>query len=186
VLADRLRALTSTHLRSLQTTRRRRYPARSINAGAAMALEVRLPRSHVVRTARGLTSFVGLLALDGTLLEINQSAATPPELSASDALGRPFWTSSWWSWSPVVQQRVRDTVARVGAAEVVRYAETALVRRNQLITLDLAWAPLVKADVVTALICSAIDITGDREPDSRTRIAEALAPPRDPCDFPVR
>jgi PAS domain-containing protein len=175
-VVGRLRTLTNSHIRSLVSARRRRHPAISLDAMTGTATVRRLPRSHVVRSAYGLTSFVGLLAFDGTLLEANQSATTPLELSACDALDRPFWEAGWWSWSPIVQQRLREAVARVGAGEVMRYAETALVRRNQLITVDLAWAPQVRADVVTGLICSVIDLTGRREQDSRPLEARAFAP----------
>jgi len=50
---------------------------------ARSALTVRGPLSPVVRTARGRTGFLGLPAPDGTLLEMNQSASTPPVRSGS-------------------------------------------------------------------------------------------------------
>jgi two-component system CheB/CheR fusion protein len=121
---------------------------------------VRLPHSHAVRSAYGLTSFLGLLSFDGTLLEANESASTPPEFSSDAALGLPFWEAAWWSWSPIVQQRLRETIARVASGRVLRYNETALIRRNQLITVDLACAPVLKAGRARALICSVIDLSG--------------------------
>ena len=104
-----------------------------------------LPHSHAVRSACGLTSFLGLLSVDGVLLEANHSASTPPEFSLHDALGRPFWEAAWWSWSPSVQELLRGAVARAGIGRVMRYPETALVRRNQLITVDLVWLPIIRA-----------------------------------------
>jgi PAS domain-containing protein len=119
--------------------------------------------SHAVRSASGLTSFLGLLSVDGTLLESNQSASTPLDFSAQDALGRPFWEAIWWSWSPIVQQRLRSTVREVATGRVFRYHETALVRRNQLITVDLACAPIRGGGRATALICSVVDLSGSRQ-----------------------
>lgn len=119
----------------------------------------RLPLSHAVRSAHGLTSFLGLLTLDGILLEANRSASTPPELDAHDSLGRPFWEVAWWIWSPIVQHRLRATVAHAATGQAVRYNETALVRRNQLITVDVALVPCIKAGRSTALICSVIDLS---------------------------
>jgi hypothetical protein len=126
-----------------------------------------LPRSDVVRSACGLPGFLGLLSLDGTLLEFNHTATTPPERDLRHAVDRPFWDATWWSWSPLVQQRLRAVVAHVVAGRVLRYTETALVRRNQLITMDLAWAPLISSGAVTGVICSAIEIAG-REPAGLT------------------
>jgi len=117
------------------------------------------PLSWVVRTARGLTGFLGLLAPDGTLLEANQTASTPLERDLQDTLDHPFWDAAWWAWSPVVQQRLRNAVAEVAAGASLRYPETALVGRNLLVTVDLAWAPLIRSGTVTALICSAVDVT---------------------------
>jgi hypothetical protein len=125
-------------------------------------LTVRRPLSHVIHTARGRTGFLGLLALDGTLLEADETTSPPPERNLHDTLDLPFWDASWWSWSPVVQQRLRDSVALVAAGRALRYHETALVGRTRLITVDLAWAPLVRSGAVTALRCSAVDVTAGR------------------------
>jgi hypothetical protein len=123
---------------------------------------IHLGRSPVVLSAYGLNSFVGQLSLDGTLEDSNLSASPLPELSGTDPLGYPFWDASWWSWSPLVQQRVREAVQRAAAGRVFCYSDTALVRRNQLISVDLAWVPLVRFGVAAALICSVIDVTGRR------------------------
>lgn len=53
---------------------------------------------------------MGLLSLDGILLEANRMALAAADPDADDALGRPFWEATWWSWSPAVQQRLRDAV----------------------------------------------------------------------------
>lgn len=139
-------------------------PMPSPSAGAQIAdgPTVRTHRSHIVLSAYGLNSFVGLLSLDGTLEDSNLSASPAPELSGCDAMGHPFWDAAWWAWSTVVQQRLRAAVIRVGAGRVVRYSDTALVRRNQLITVDLALAPVNRLGAVTALICSVIDVTEHR------------------------
>jgi hypothetical protein len=117
----------------------------------------RVPQSHAVRSARGLASFLGLLSLDGTLLEANHSAAIPPEFDVHDSLGQPFWEAGWWLWSPIVQHRIRESVAQVAARRTVRYDEPALVRHNQLITMDLAMAPRVAAGRSTAVIGPGVD-----------------------------
>jgi len=114
--------------------------------------------SAVVRTVGGRTGFLGLLAPDGTLLEANQTASAPPERDLQDTLDRPFWDAAWWAWSPTVQQRLRTSVAQVAAGGTLRYPETALVGRTRLITVDLAWAPVLRAGSVTALLCSAVDV----------------------------
>jgi hypothetical protein len=142
-------------------------PGPGADLPAGVLATVRLPRSHAVRSARGLASFVGLLSIEGALLEANDTALIRADLSACDAIGLPFWDAAWWSWSPTVQDRVRAALALVVAGATVRYDETALVRRNQLITVDLAWAPLARAGAVTAVVCSAIDLGGRRAAGAR-------------------
>jgi len=164
-----LRALTDGHLRTSRTQRQFQASAAPTSAAAVplaatgSAPAIREPRSEVIRSACGLPSFLGLLSLDGTLLEFNHTPTTPPERNLHHALDRPFWEATWWSWSPLVQHRLRAAVAHVVAGQVLRHHETALVRRNQLITMELAWAPLISSGTVAAVICSAIEITG-REP----------------------
>jgi len=162
----RLRALTNEHFRQRAAAQHHRprpllgIVPPDIPFPGSVSL---VPHSHAVRSACGLTSFLGLLSVGGTLLEVNLSPLTPPELDVHDTLGRPFWEASWWSWSPVVQQRLIETMAKVAGGKVIRYDETALVRRNQLITVDLALAPCFKAGRATALICSVVDLSGFRD-----------------------
>ncbi|MCU0536916.1 MAG: PAS domain S-box protein [Hydrococcus sp. Prado102] len=40
--------------------------------------------------------FIGLMQLDGTLIEANQTALDFGGLQRSDAIGRPFWEARWW------------------------------------------------------------------------------------------
>jgi hypothetical protein len=163
------RTLADGRLRTHRTERR--IPARPVPTNTAVDLSaanglapaIRVPRSEVIRSACGLPSFLGLLSLDGTLLEFNQTATTPPELNLHHTLDQPFWEATWWSWSPLVQHRLRAAVALVVTGRVLRHNETALVRRHQLVTMDLAWAPLISSGTVTGVICSAIEIPG-REP----------------------
>jgi len=148
-----LRAVTDGRSKTSRTQRHFQAPAAPTSAAAVLpgaagfAPAIREPRCDVIRSACGLPSFLGLLSLDGTLLEFNHTPTTPPERNLHHALDRPFWEATWWSWSPLVQHRLRAAVAHVAAGEVLRHHETALVRRTQLITMELAWAPLISSGV---------------------------------------
>jgi hypothetical protein len=165
-----LRTLTDGRRRTFRPVRPFRAPPAPANPAAGLPAAVgfaptgRAPRSDVVRSACGLPSFLGLLSLDGTLLEFNHTAATPPERDLQHAVDRPFWEATWWSWSPLVQQRLRAAVAQVVGGRTLRYPETALVRRTQLITMDLAWAPLISSGTVAGVLCSATEIIGRERP----------------------
>jgi PAS domain-containing protein len=109
--------------------------------------------------AGGLGGFVGLLSLDGSLLDADRGAFEAADLSVEEAVGRPFWDTACWSWSRSVQDRLRTAVGRAAAGDAIRYDETIRVRGNRLITIDVGLVPRIEAGVVVALVCSAVDMT---------------------------
>ena len=64
--------------------------------------------------------FLGLLDVDGTVLEINQAALDGAGLSLDEVVGRPFWEARWWSVSDEVRHRVRDMIGEARAGRFVR------------------------------------------------------------------
>ena len=54
--------------------------------------------------------FIGLMALDGTLLEVNRSALGFAGLHANDVVGKLFWETPWWTHSSSLQERLRHAV----------------------------------------------------------------------------
>jgi len=64
--------------------------------------------------------FLGLLDVDGTVLEINQAALDGAGLSLAEVVGRPFWEARWWSVSDEVRHRVRDMIGEARAGRFVR------------------------------------------------------------------
>ena len=120
---------------------------------------------------RAAPPFTGVLRLDGSLDRSNQEQPASGELGPHGALGRPFWEATWWSWSPVVQQRLREAVALAAGGEVIRRHEVARIEGNRLVTVDFALIPRINGGAVTTLICSVIAIAavapdaGAGEPD---------------------
>lgn len=77
-------------------------------------------REKIARIAlNDLYQFVGLLNLDGTPLEINQSALSGAGLRLSDILGKPFWKARWWQASPEAEAFARNNMRRASAGEFV-------------------------------------------------------------------
>ncbi len=117
--------------------------------------------SHVVDSATGLDSFVGLLSLDGTLYGANHMAAEANLPSVDATVGSPFWQASWWSWTPAAQHRVREAVTSAAAGSVLRYREQAMGTQGRLLTVHLALVPVIVEGVITALIASVVGIAPD-------------------------
>lgn len=64
--------------------------------------------------------FLGLLDVNGTVLEINQAALDGAGLTREDVIGKPFWQARWWSVSEEVRQRVREMIAEARTGRFVR------------------------------------------------------------------
>ena len=107
-----------------------------------------------------LFSFVGVLGLDGTLVEANKAPLEAAGLLPKDVIGKKFWDCYWWSFSPDTQEQLRQSCEKARNGEVVRYDVEVRVANDQLIWIDFQIAPLrnSKGEIVN-LIPSGIDIS---------------------------
>lgn len=64
--------------------------------------------------------FLGLLDVDGTVLEINRAALEGAGICLDGVIGRPFWEARWWAISEEARQRVRKMVEQARNGEFVR------------------------------------------------------------------
>ncbi|MDB5595600.1 MAG: domain S-box protein [Hyphomicrobiales bacterium] len=107
-----------------------------------------------------LFAFVGVLDLDGRIIEANRAPLEATGLTREDVIGRIFWECSWWSNSPAVQERLKDTIKRVRSGETLRYDVQMQVANGRVITLDFQLAPLVdETGRIVRLVASGTDIT---------------------------
>jgi PAS domain S-box-containing protein len=65
--------------------------------------------------------FTGLLDTAGCILEANEAVLDFAGESLAALVGRPLWTTAWWSQSTELQERLRDAVARAADGEFVRF-----------------------------------------------------------------
>jgi len=64
--------------------------------------------------------FLGLLDVDGTVLEINRAALEGAGICLDHVIGKPFWEARWWAVSEEARNRVRGMVERARNGEFVR------------------------------------------------------------------
>lgn len=64
--------------------------------------------------------FLGLLDVNGTVLEINQAALDGAGIRLDDVVGKPFWEARWWAVSEESSNRVREMVEQAKRGEFVR------------------------------------------------------------------
>ncbi|HWA25855.1 MAG TPA: response regulator [Lacunisphaera sp.] len=108
----------------------------------------------------GLFSFVGLLSLDGILLEVNRAALEVGGLKREDVVGTYFPQAYWWSHSPDVQLQLKDALARAIRGEFIRYDVAIRVAGGREMIVDFAVSPLrEEGGRVSQLVATAVDIT---------------------------
>jgi PAS domain S-box-containing protein len=117
--------------------------------------------------------FTGLLAPDGTLLEVNQTALDFGGLRREDAIGKPFWQVRWWTLSPQTQEQLQEAVARARTGEFIRYEVDVRGAGDTVATIDFSLKPVTDAaGRVTLLIPEGRDISDLKQVEAQLRESE--------------
>lgn len=95
---------------------------------------------------------IGVLDRDGTLLQANQAALALGGLKSEDVIGRPFWDTYWWRYSPAVSQRLRNAVLTAAQGTPVGYEEDVLAGDSTLRTIEFTLNPILDEHGETMLI----------------------------------
>jgi len=104
--------------------------------------------------------FIGLLALDGTLLEVNRTALRFAGLRAEEVIGKPFWETAWWRHSSALQGQLRDAIRAAATGETVRFEATHPAADGRLHHVDFSVKPVHdEAGKVVLLIPEGRDVT---------------------------
>ncbi len=114
--------------------------------------------------------FMGLLAVDGTIVEVNDAALAFANTSADTVVGRSFWLTPWWAHSTEAQSWLRQAVARAAAGEFVRGETTNRRSDGELRVIDFSLRPTLDANgAVTMLVAEGHDITAQRHSEQVLR-----------------
>jgi PAS domain S-box-containing protein len=119
--------------------------------------------------------FIGLLAPDGAVIDVNRSSLRLAGVELDTVLGRPFWETPWWTHSPELQDKLRDAVQAAAAGEFVRFEAThPSVLDGSLRNIDFSLKPVVDEDgKIVFLVPEGRDVT------DRKRAEEAFLRARD-------
>jgi PAS domain S-box-containing protein len=117
--------------------------------------------------------FIGLLGLDGVVLETNRRAAGAGGTDSQDVLGIPFWEGPLFAHSPALQQQLREGVARAAQGELVRFEMFLPGGAKPDHTIDFTLTPLRDDDgSITHIIKEGRDISDVAKTREELRAAE--------------
>jgi len=103
---------------------------------------------------------MGLMNIDGTLLKANATALEFAGITESDAIGRPFWETPWWSHSEEQKERVRNMVIESARGNLVRFETHQLDAEGRSHIIDFSIKPVKdENNNVVLLIPEGRDIT---------------------------
>lgn len=104
--------------------------------------------------------FIGLLTVEGTLIEVNQTAMNFAGIVLNDVIGKPFWETPWWNHSIEEQQKLKDAIAKTAKGETITYEATHRAPDGELHYIDFSLKPLKNdKNEVKYLIPEGRDIT---------------------------
>lgn len=67
---------------------------------------------------------IGLLTLEGILLEANHTSLKMIGAKPADVVGKYFWDTPWWSHSTEYQEKLKASIAKASKGEYVRFEAT--------------------------------------------------------------
>jgi PAS domain S-box-containing protein len=102
---------------------------------------------------------MGIVSLDGVLLEVNQTALDSIEARKEDIAGRLFWETPWWH-TPELRDQLKAAIDRAAKGEFCRYEVQFPHPSGVMLTTDFSLKPVFdeSGDVAT-IVAEAHDIT---------------------------
>jgi PAS domain S-box-containing protein len=108
----------------------------------------------------GTYEYIGLLAPDGTLLEANRASLEFAGNTREEVVGRPFWETPWFAFTPGAPETMHRAVARAAAGEFVRYEALLRSPTGQSRTFDISLHPIRdEAGAIIYIVPEGRDIT---------------------------
>jgi PAS domain S-box-containing protein len=104
--------------------------------------------------------FIGLLDLDGIVIEVNETALNIVGFEREDIIGKPFWETPWWSHYPKYKTQLQEGIKKASQDQIVRFETTHFDKNNRLVYVDFSLKPVKdETGKVIFLIPEGRDIT---------------------------
>ena len=86
--------------------------------------------------------FIGLMTLDGILIDANRTALNFVGLEEAMVLNKPFWETGWWTHSPELQEKLRAAIKEAAEGTLVRFEATHRAKDGSLHDIDFSLSPI--------------------------------------------
>lgn len=102
---------------------------------------------------------MGIVSLDGVLLEVNQAALDSIAAQESEIVGKHFWEAPWWH-TEQLQHQLRDAIVTAASGQFIRYEVEFPNSSGGVSSTDFSLKPIFdEAHRVVTILAEARDIT---------------------------
>ncbi len=118
---------------------------------------------------------IGLVALDGTLLEVNRAALDAAGIDPSGAVGLAFWATPWFRRTPEAVAALKVALPAAASGEFIRTEFALLLPDGGVRTYDFSLSPVRNEhDQVVFIVAEGRDITHLRATEEHLRQSQKM------------
>ncbi len=115
---------------------------------------------------------MGIVSLDGVLLEVNQTALDSISARKEDIAGKYFWDTPWWH-TEQLQQQLQAAIAKAANGEFSRFEVQFPQPSGVILTTDFSLKPVFdETGSVVTIVAEAHDITDRKQAEAALRESE--------------
>ncbi|MDJ0658522.1 MAG: PAS domain S-box protein [Crocosphaera sp.] len=112
--------------------------------------------------------FIGLLDLDGNVLEANESSLNCVGIKEKDVIGQPFWETPWWNHSSQCQTQLKTAIKEAKKGKIIRFETIHYDQNQQKVYVDFSLKPIKNEQgKIIFLIPEGRDITSLKQTENK-------------------
>lgn len=118
--------------------------------------------------------YMGVMDLEGNLIDVNDCALEPFGYQREDVLGKPFWDTQWWSQSEKSQRILKQSFQIALQGQVFRRDLPFTTPDGQKRISDFLYVPATDDEgKVIFVVCNGSDVTDQRRTERELKLAKA-------------